>query len=750
MVQVAAAAAASSAEPSASPAEVEAQRLATMCANEIVARGLGFPASAIVVPASIPKDLSALFVQRVVYLMKQNEKLAASTVNGATFFTPAAIPSVAVAPAAAAASTPAQPPPPKLNLEAIAQKLAKEYIAQVLAGKAFQSSQIAPPPSLSEPERKSFRLRVIFLMQSDARIAHTPMGGACTFSPKPGAVARAASGAPSTVTAPTYNGSFAGPSEVPQSPAKPVMPAMPVTPVTPASAGKKARPAIVVATTDASVDVRTYDEVIQRGGIYEDASNGTEGVVPSHNVFNPSAGMLPSAGPPLTLEQKLTRHFFDSPVAAPSQKKIGFVLGDRMSARQQFAEAAYLGMHRPNRTANDQGENVDETPEEGANEIFLNTHEPFCLVAVGVQGAGKSHTMSVVLENCLVPNPHPAGREIVRLNRPMAGLVLHYDQNTASVCEATGLISPDPSLQISALPRDKLVVLVSPSYYHQRRKFYGAYCTVKPLLFRWSTLSADHIKKLMRIKDTDSQLYVSSMLDLLRRYQRDNKTPDFQGFMEQVREKCQLPGQGGALEQRASFLEAMVAESSLNQDLRASGADLLQCIAPGSLVVADLTDPLLSRDEANGIFQVLTEQFRTAHVSGGKILALDEAHKFMNGLSTDGLSNAIVDAARLMRHDGMRVIVSTQSPKALAPELLELVSVAMLHRFHSHDWLTYLDAKLPLGDLKFEQIMDLPPGSAQVIVNRHLIEQAQGQHQLCVAVRPRMTADRGSSRVNRA
>jgi hypothetical protein len=35
-----------------------------------------------------------------------------------------------------------------------------------------------------------------------------------------------------------------------------------------------------------------------------------------------------------------------------------------------------------------------------------------------------------------------------------------------------------------------------------------------------------------------------------------------------------------------------------------------------------------------------------------------------------------------MRHEGMRVAVSTQSPKVLAPELLELVSVAVLHNFH--------------------------------------------------------------------
>lgn len=74
-------------------------------------------------------------------------------------------------------------------------------------------------------------------------------------------------------------------------------------------------------------------------------------------------------------------------------------------------------------------------------------------------------------------------------------------------------------------------------------------------------------------------------------------------------------------------------------------------------------------------------------LTGGKLLVLDEAHKFMDGVVSDGLSQAIVNAARLMRHDGMRLIVSTQSPKALAPELLELVTLAILHRFHSRDWL---------------------------------------------------------------
>jgi DNA helicase HerA-like ATPase len=130
-----------------------------------------------------------------------------------------------------------------------------------------------------------------------------------------------------------------------------------------------------------------------------------------------------------------------------------------------------------------------------------------------------------------------------------------------------------------------------------------------------------------------------------------------------------------------------VAESDKNSTLVNESADLITTSKDGKyFIIADLTDPLLSKEEANGLFQVLTEQFRTLPTKGAKVLFLDEAHKYMRGVQSDGLSEAIVNVARLMRHDGMRLIVSTQSPKALAPELLELVTVGCLHHFHSPDW----------------------------------------------------------------
>ena len=452
--------------------------------------------------------------------------------------------------------------------------------------------------------------------------------------------------------------------------------------------------------------------------------------------------------------------FFAPRAAATSLAQQGVSVGDERFARR-FREAALLGtLATVSSTAADtRVRRALYSDVDTVEPLYLNTHEPFCLCTIGVQGSGKSHTMGVVLESCLLPCDRPTDQPLVRLQRPMTALVLHYDQNVTSICEATGLIEPHRQLHRlqrgespCALPRERLVVLVSPSYYLQRSKFYGDSCIVKPLLFRWSTLSADHIKKIMRIEDGDSQLYVASMLELLRKYQRAGRVPEFQGFLGEVKAACKVPSQAAPLLQRAALLEALVAESTMNEPLRALGSDVLQAIGPGILVVADLTDPLLASDEANGIFQVLVEQFRAAPSTAdcGKLLALDEAHKFMDGSVSDGLSNAIVNAARLMRHDGLRLAVSTQSPKALAPELLELVSVAVLHRFHSQDWYSYLRAKIPMPDSAFEEVMALPSGQALVFAANHRVSRMRPQdgHLLRVDVRARLTADRGASRTN--
>ena len=104
--------------------------------------------------------------------------------------------------------------------------------------------------------------------------------------------------------------------------------------------------------------------------------------------------------------------------------------------------------------------------------------------------------------------------------------MLHFDQSETNVCEAAaGLVHTSPALEVilkrgapeceDALRLEQVVVLVSPSFYAQRKRFYEGSGTnagryrVLPLLFSWNSLDAVQLKKLMRLNENDNQLYVS-------------------------------------------------------------------------------------------------------------------------------------------------------------------------------------------------------------------------------------------------
>lgn len=194
---------------------------------------------------------------------------------------------------------------------------------------------------------------------------------------------------------------------------------------------------------------------------------------------------------------------------------------------------------------------TDTTAAAEDSHFYINTSEPFCTVCIGVQGAGKSHTMNVLLENCMLQSVQGDDeRAIISTRQPMSGLVLHFDQSQSNVCEAVGLKSSAAELSLFPHLRvQELVILVSPSFYKQRKEFYGAEYRVVPLLFDWASLSALQLRKLMRLTDTDSQLYVSTMLNLLRDYQRDNKIPVFSDFVDNVKLLCNVSGQSAPLTQ---------------------------------------------------------------------------------------------------------------------------------------------------------------------------------------------------------
>jgi len=99
----------------------------------------------------------------------------------------------------------------------------------------------------------------------------------------------------------------------------------------------------------------------------------------------------------------------------------------------------------------------------------------------------------------------------------------------------------------------------------------------------------------------------------------------------------------------------------------------------------------------------------------------------------------------------MRVAISTQSPKVLAPELLELVSLLFVHRSHSEEWYSFLKSKIPLPSGGFETVQDMPVGQALVFADSHAFGKANDAHPagrtrtFQLAVRARLTRDHGAS-----
>jgi len=265
-------------------------------------------------------------------------------------------------------------------------------------------------------------------------------------------------------------------------------------------------------------------------------------------------------------------------------------------------------------------------PQDKPVQLFLNVTDPFCAITVGVQGSGKSHTSACILENCLLPL-----QPILCVKKPMAILVCHYDQSDVNCCEATGLGQPSAkmaallaahgSLRAPSLSNNQLLVLCSPSFYHQRRKYYAGVCEVRPLLFKWSRLKAQQLKVLMRLDESSTQLYVAVMLDMLRGFQRKEKVPAFEDFIREFEKVCSSQ-QAGPLKQRFQLLSSFIYESSVNQELRDVGVDLSDVMEAGRMVVVDLSDPMMSPADANSVFHVLLETFRFKQLpNAGKLVA---------------------------------------------------------------------------------------------------------------------------------
>eukprot|EP00479_Gromia_sphaerica_P014699 TRINITY_DN891_c0_g1_i1.p1 TRINITY_DN891_c0_g1~~TRINITY_DN891_c0_g1_i1.p1 ORF type:complete len:200 (+),score=35.27 TRINITY_DN891_c0_g1_i1:604-1203(+) len=184
-----------------------------------------------------------------------------------------------------------------------------------------------------------------------------------------------------------------------------------------------------------------------------------------------------------------------------------------------------------------------------------------------------------------------------------------------------------------------------------------------------------------------------------------------------------------------------------------AGYTIESLFKPGVLLVADLTDALIDQRDANRVFQVVVGLFmKSVSQDVGKLIVFDEAHKYLSTEIGD-LCDDIVTLVRQMRHNGTRIVVSTQSPHVLHRELFELSSFVVLHRFTSPDWFNYLSNKMRLPEDAQDEISSLETGNALVFCSQSDIgkfsDGAMIEKDLFrVLIRPRLTQDCGQSVLN--
>jgi hypothetical protein len=264
------------------------------------------------------------------------------------------------------------------------------------------------------------------------------------------------------------------------------------------------------------------------------------------------------------------------------------------------------------------------------NLVYANMNAPWSTFICGSQGGGKSHTLSCLLENSLLPS---SGAGV--LPNPLAGIVFHYDKftstTTTQLCEAAYLCS-------SGVP---VRVLVSPSNYHNMKRLYSELPSVPndrqpkviPLYLQERQLNISNMKTLMAVNDGSSYtpLYLEVLYQILRDMAIEN--PDRQGvdyreFKDRLDAAAFTKDQNTPLKLRLQLLESFLdPKTTGKKGVNATLSKNLWKFAPGSLTIVDLSDPFINGNDACALFSICLTLFMEARSQAGRIVALDEAHK---------------------------------------------------------------------------------------------------------------------------
>lgn len=374
--------------------------------------------------------------------------------------------------------------------------------------------------------------------------------------------------------------------------------------------------------------------------------------------------------------------------------------------------------------------------EVAARKVALDLNQTHTISLFGVQGGGKSYTLGTIIEMACMGIPH-----VSVLPRPLATILFHYSSTLDYKPEFTSMVQPNTNeaqvdmlrQRYGASPRglSDIVILVPASKVVERREEYPG-IEVVPIAFSARELKATHWKFLMGAVGSQS-LYLRQV-NLIMKKLREDLALD--SILQAVEDSSLSDHLKDLARIRLKFAGEYV------DDTRS----LTGVVRPGRLVIVDLRDEFIEKDEALGLFVVLLQLFAEATYQGrsfNKLVVFDEAHKY---IESQDLVTGLVEVVREMRHKGTSILVASQDPPSVPTALIELSSQVILHKFNSPAWLRHIQkANSALNNLTAEKLSSLGAGEAYLWSSKST-DTSFSNGAVRIRCRPRVTQHGGATK----
>lgn len=375
--------------------------------------------------------------------------------------------------------------------------------------------------------------------------------------------------------------------------------------------------------------------------------------------------------------------------------------------------------------------------EVSGRKVALDLNQTHTISLFGVQGGGKSYTLGSVAEMASLPIPG-----INCLPEPLSTVIFHYSPTMDYKPEFTSMVGANSvEEQVSTLKElygaepkalADVLLLVPADKLEERRAEYPN-IEVLPLQFSASELKASHWKFLMGA--------VGNQATYIRQIMR---------IMKSMRDDISLEGLRAGVE-ASSIPEHLKELARMRLELAAEfindSASLTEVVKPGRLIIVDLRDEFIEKDQALGLFVVLLQLFAEARIEGrsfNKLVVFDEAHKY---IESPDLVAGLIEVVREMRHKGVSIMVASQDPPSVPVSLIELSTQIIMHKFNSPAWLKHIQkANAALANLTPERMALLKAGEAYVWSSK-ATDESFSKGAVKLRCRPRVTEHGGATRV---